>query len=257
MIFGLIIPIIFFTFISETIAYSTTERTDSEVYIENFSTNTLNYNGSVQKHGSASESITWSFESSKSYIDITVYAMTDEEYAKITVGGYIFYTLSSGASDEDDGTWTVPFSDTWYIVFINWDSNKETTTLTYDAEFDPSDFFEDNLYIFMVVGVIVFVAVCAGVSKSQQQAKLARQQTTSTPQSPYKIERAREPAKSELFSELDSKPAEPAKPAASLPKPAEPKTGPSKYCYLCGEKLDFDAEFCHSCGSKVADLSKL
>jgi len=103
------------------------------------------------------------------------------------------------------------------------------------------------------VGVILFVAIAAGVSKSQQQARAAKQ-NVNKPQSPYKVQRTPEPKQSGMFAEIDSKPAEPAAPP---PKPVEKKTGPSKFCNLCGEKLDFDAEFCHACGSKVADLSKL
>ncbi len=99
----------------------------------------LSYNDSHQEHDSASSAIQWSFNSSKSYVKIKVLAMDKPNYIEFSNNRNpsTSYVLSNGDKNSDSGIWTVPKSDTWYIVFWNIDSSKISTSITYEVKFDP------------------------------------------------------------------------------------------------------------------------
>ena len=260
--------ILVFTFFFIIAASNIQGSTPNYAYVQNYSeqplelssSTYLTYNNSVAKHGFASNSIQWSFDTDKSYIDITVYAMDKDNYALITVGGYSYYTLSHGNRDQDDGSWTPPYSDTWYIVFINWDSNKEGTVLTYDAQFDPSDFwdfFDTYVFIFPIIFALACPIACAAMNRARTRARARPGYTPASSSSPYSARRAPpqpqspQPSvppqptvqgQSGMFRELDSK----------SQGQVNQETSKHKFCELCGEQLDNDAIFCPSCGTKFS-----
>jgi len=221
---------------------------NSEQPLELSSSDYLEYGDYVEKHGYATNTIEWSFRSGKSYIDITVYVMDDDNFDLIEYGGYEKTELSSGYWDEDEGTWTPPSSDTWYVVFINRDPDEEGTTLTYDAEFDPFDFWDwFDEYFFLFPMIFVFFCVCASAVANRARTGRTRPKYNSV-KTPYKVRRptqqAPKPQPPQNAQAIQSSPA---------PKSTESEIKKPKYCELCGEKLDPDAIFCPSCGNKLTE----
>ena len=90
----------------------------------------------IYSTGAVSNYLIYNFSSSKTYIGITVRAMNDGNYSKFTSNQtYSYYTLSGGSFYSYSETWSIPYCDTWYVVFLNLDPDQETTTLTFDASF--------------------------------------------------------------------------------------------------------------------------
>ncbi|MFX1512200.1 MAG: Ser-Thr-rich GPI-anchored membrane family protein [Promethearchaeota archaeon] len=73
----------------------------------------------------------WNFTSDKNYIGITVLAMNFTEYTIFAGGDTVYpYWLSDGSYYSDSGSWTVPYADTWNILFWNRDDDQEATYVT-------------------------------------------------------------------------------------------------------------------------------
>ena len=134
---------------------------DESLYLAS-SSRPLNHDEVYAVSGSAEEKIKWSFESSKSYICITVWIMDDADwYNYQNHFSYSKIVVSDGSKNNDSGTHTVPYLDTYYVLFINLDSDEETTSLTYSVEFDP---FELSIgldlgFLFSVVFILSIIAV--------------------------------------------------------------------------------------------------
>ncbi len=97
-------------------------------------------------HGSSDndDKIDWQFSSSKTNIGITAMAMTYSNYLIFQSSGSFQYSLlSPGNYYAANGAFRPPSSDTWYIVFLNNDSDHQTTTLTYSAVID-TDYYGDS-----------------------------------------------------------------------------------------------------------------
>ena len=110
-------------------------------------TTTLDYNHYIYLYSTAeyNNKIDWSFSGDNQYVGITVYAMEEDEYLEFKSGGSAaLYTLSSGDYISDSGTFTVPYDDVWYIVFLNEDSDQESTYLTYSATLHTSSTSDDD-----------------------------------------------------------------------------------------------------------------
>lgn len=78
----------------------------------------------------------WEFSSSKANIGIIVYGM---ENSSFTYDFLLNHTtnlllLSDGSKSEDSGVWEIDDKDMWYIVFLNNDTDMQSTTLTYSVE---------------------------------------------------------------------------------------------------------------------------
>ncbi|MHA1775941.1 MAG: Loki-CTERM sorting domain-containing protein [Promethearchaeota archaeon] len=97
----------------------------------------LNYGewaGYYWDDAAGNDEISWSFSSSNSYVGITVMMMDSANYYNFDNGySYTYYPQSSGNFISDSGTFTVPYSDTWYVIFVNWDSDMQSTMLTYSG----------------------------------------------------------------------------------------------------------------------------
>ena len=148
-------------------------------------TTTLDYNQYVSVYYTTeyNDQIDWSFSGDNQYVGIIVYAMEEEEYLEFQSGGSpALYTLSSGDYVSDSGTFTVAYDDVWYIVFLNEDSDQQSTYLTYSAAPQTSSTsgdddsssssssssdtssssyssLSDNLftYIIIIIGIIGFI----------------------------------------------------------------------------------------------------
>ena len=96
-------------------------------------TTTLNYNQYFAIHtdgweGNAGNIYSWSFTGSNSYVGITVRVMDANNYSRFQNRiAYNYYIFSDGSKYIDSGEWTIPYTDTWYTVFINVDSDQQST----------------------------------------------------------------------------------------------------------------------------------
>lgn len=77
----------------------------------------------------------WSFTGSNNFVGITLRAMTSVNFQKFKNGvAYSYFILSEGNYYIASGSWTPPSKAYWYLVFINWDPDQQSTdvTLEYD-----------------------------------------------------------------------------------------------------------------------------
>jgi len=78
------------------------------------------------------DEIDWSFSGSNTFVGVDVFAVDYDNYYNFYNGySYTYYSLSNGGYYADSGTFTVPYSDDWYIIWANWDSDIQSTSLTY------------------------------------------------------------------------------------------------------------------------------
>ncbi|MCK5346891.1 MAG: hypothetical protein KAR20_25960, partial [Candidatus Heimdallarchaeota archaeon] len=85
--------------------------------------------------------IDWSFLGDPIFVGITVMAMDLDEYWNyLNDWSYSSYLLSNGSTHVDSGSFIVPYSDTWYIVFLNNDTDTTTTYLVFNAASTYNDF---------------------------------------------------------------------------------------------------------------------
>ena len=88
-------------------------------------------------------SVDWEFEGSNPYVGISVYAMNASNYWNfehfITYDAYI---LSAGAFTLHNGTFTIPYADDWYILFLNFDDDEEPTDIVSSVNYHPPNYIE-------------------------------------------------------------------------------------------------------------------
>ncbi len=102
-------------------------------YVENVSYNDY---WAVYSTSEVYNYLTYNFSSSKTYIGITVRAINAGNYSKFVNNlTHSYYTLSSGSQYSYSGTWSIPYCSVWYVVFLNLDSDQESTILTFNAAF--------------------------------------------------------------------------------------------------------------------------
>ena len=97
---------------------------------------TLGYEEDISIHFVAEgrDVVDWSFSGSHSLVDITVVAMDSSEYYHFNNGDpYTCRILSDGNSNVYSGSFTVPYTSGWRIIFFNWDEDMMSTDLIYDA----------------------------------------------------------------------------------------------------------------------------
>lgn len=210
------------------------------------------YQNDAEKGGT----IEWSFEGSNDYVGIEVWMFTVSEYnAFISGNSANGYQLSDGEYYIDSGTFTIPTSDDWYIVFWNTDSDEQSTYLTYEATYyapgyeddevsDDTDYGGDDSssddMFYVILGLIVvlgFVGCCLSsiifmVRKRKMSSTVSRPPIT--PAHPA------QPVQTQLA------------PAPQPIAPQRPETEPepeARFCPNCGAKST--GRFCEACGSEI------
>lgn len=94
---------------------------------------------------SAEDWLEWEFTGTNTDVGVTVYVMDGYNYGEFLGGlSYNYIELSDGSYYTDSGMWEVPYYDTWYISFINWDPDIEYTWLDYNGWWYLDDAYEDN-----------------------------------------------------------------------------------------------------------------
>ncbi len=196
--------------------------------------------GITHTHGRASNNIKWEFEGSNSYVGIIVLAMDDDEFANFkNKKVYTYYILSNGKYYADSGDFDVPYSDTWYILFFNVDSDRQRTNLSYTVEFDP--FPIETFFIIVIVIIIFGCVIGVVVKKNRARARTTTTQARERPEDQY-------PPQVQPPPQVPSPVIKPPLPQPAPPKPVEPE---EFICTYCGERTTGDAAFCPSCGAKL------
>jgi len=151
------IVLIILIFFSVTITNSSEDRSSNPDHIYLNYESSLPYGYCIGVHAKVDEyfEIRWEFSGSNSLVGIKVYAMIDTEFAKFKNSqSFNSYQLSDGSHVQDSGTFIPKSNNEWYIVFLNADSNHQTTYLTYDV-----DFIDKVSILPFLVGLIIFISV--------------------------------------------------------------------------------------------------
>lgn len=118
---------------------------------------TLSYNDSVAVYG-VWDWFFWEFNGSNPIVGITVRIMNPSNYTEFqNHNPYTYHELSNGTKTFDHGIYEPPYS-SWYIVFINWDLDMQTTVLNY-AVFQPVP--DDGMemgYPFYILFIIIIIS---------------------------------------------------------------------------------------------------
>lgn len=103
--------------------------------------------------------IIFSFQCDNPNVKVTAYLMEDNYFESFQHDmGYAAFYLSNGPKNSASGRYEVPHEDYWNIVFINEESNGESTILRYQLQFDNEDpfiYITPILAVSLVVGVVV------------------------------------------------------------------------------------------------------
>lgn len=188
----------------------------------------IGYGGYAYFYAEADEEdrIDWEFSGSNNYVGITVYAMTDAEFSKFQyLLTFYAYTLSNGSYIRDSGTFKPRSHDTWYVVFLNSDSDMQTTYLTYDVDFIRGKLWYEILLgpiivitvIGSVLGVVIVLVKKAKTEKEAEKSKILAQDRISIESTNVKTQ--------QIHSDI-------------------------KYCTKCGSLQKIEAIYCEKCGNK-------
>jgi hypothetical protein len=175
----------------------------------------------------------WEFKSSKSHIGIIVLGMDDEGYDnfKLNYSAGI-QILSDGSKSEDSDTWEITYKDMWYIVFLNNDTDKESTTLTYSVEKYK---MLDPMLIFVIV-LVISLSVLSGLTPYIVKKLKSRK-------SDQEVKKYKKKSK-KFFDSIEEAPID----------LTEPSTALITHCPFCGKEVkDTSEEICEFCGSNLLD----
>ena len=179
----------------------------------------------VHKIADENYEIRWEFSGSNNYVGIKVYAMTDLEFDKFqNLQTFYSYQLSDGSYYEASGTFIPRSYDDWYVVFLNADSDMQTTYLTYDVDFieGPSllGMIVVTIIAFLVVGGIIGACVVVFNKKTKEKRR-----------------------KQDICQEII--------PISYQSQNAIIENGQGvKFCTYCGKAQRIDAAYCENCGRK-------
>ncbi|NHK33069.1 MAG: zinc ribbon domain-containing protein [Asgard group archaeon] len=169
--------------------------------------------------GGAMEFLRWSFSGSKSNVGVQVFLMDEFNYAiwgtilVLLFGFAEGYTLSNGNHVKDSGLHSVPYEETWYIVFYVNDADAmfSPTTISFTITYIPGWIGFSVLFgIIFVVALIILIVVLVVTKKKRKKASLVQQ-----------------------------------------PQPFIESTQQVIYCYKCGNANPHDAMFCLKCGTEL------
>ncbi len=173
--------------------------------------------------------IDWSFSGSNPYVGIIVMAMDEYNFNKFDGGdlsAYVYF-LSNGDYYIQSGTFRARSDDTWYIVFWNFDSTLESSSVTYEAKFPTGSI---GLIIGIIVGVLVLAGIIGAVVYSMNKKKKTSGMPAATQPGIYQPYAPVQPTEQQSYTT--------AQPVVS-----------AKVCSNCGASME--GSFCTSCGAKM------
>ncbi|MBN1329421.1 MAG: zinc ribbon domain-containing protein [Candidatus Heimdallarchaeota archaeon] len=186
-----------------------------------------------------SGSIYWSFTTSN-YVVLEVWVLNDANYDIYATGGQATgYLVSDTVNYFDSGTFSIPYEDKWYILFINSDdtrmsSTSVSVTVTFYGVKGTSN---QSLIIGIVVAAVVITAIAVPLSIASKKKKeqMVSQQASINQQSA-------------ITGQLTT--------TYSTVQPIQTETVQSqpikmKYCGYCGNSNKPESRFCAYCGSDL------
>lgn len=188
----------------------------------------LGYGGYAYFYAEADEEdkFEWEFDGSNNYVGITVYAMTDAEFSKFqNLLTFYAYTLSNGSYFRDSGTFKPRSHDTWYVVFLNRDSDLQITYLTYDVDIVRGNNWLETFLGPLIAIIIIGSIIGGGVEMSRKSKK-------------------KKEGKIITDDRIDSKEGQKTE-AQTLTTTVYDL----KYCTRCGVPQEKLAKFCEKCGT--------
>jgi len=200
---------------------------------------TLNYNtyyaifseGKMDTTGS----IYWSY-STTNYVDLEVWILDDANFDIYESGGSATGSPQSETINYfDSGTFNIPHEDKWYVIFINADESRMSSTLaSITVTFTGVKGFSDQTAtIAIVAAVIVIAAIAIPVSISNKKKKEQAASQVSINQQPTNA--IQQPSNTTLV------------------QPIQTQTQPPKmkYCGYCGNANNPGSRFCAYCGADM------
>ncbi|MHA1720604.1 MAG: PKD domain-containing protein [Promethearchaeota archaeon] len=106
---------------------------DLDILIDETYASVLDYGDYISNYGWANggDIKNWNFEGTNSHIGVIVRIMDSANYNNFQNSlTYSYYEVSDGSYYGDSGEFTVPYQDTWYTVFFNYDPDQQTTIIT-------------------------------------------------------------------------------------------------------------------------------
>ncbi|MHA1371713.1 MAG: PKD domain-containing protein [Promethearchaeota archaeon] len=90
--------------------------------------------------------INWAFQGTNPSVGITAMAMDSASFSNLVASNpFTYYPLSGGTLTSDSGNFTVPYTDSWYIVFANNDIDQEPTDIIWSANKTQMGFGGDRV----------------------------------------------------------------------------------------------------------------
>jgi hypothetical protein len=204
----------------------------SEIRLSNSGSGYLNYGDYFYEFHYVGYCIKWSFESTNSYVGITVLALDQDQYDRYqSHETYTYYTLSDGSYAKDSGRFVVPHADYWHIWFIHYDFNNQQTFLSYDITFEQVNPITIIVVVLIVSTIIAIVLILV---KNKRPKKIVNLSVISPRQTKFNN-------KSYIFNER---------------KNLNYSTFPNSnrnwfFCPYCGKKSRLGAQYCMSCGRQL------
>lgn len=122
--------------LTTTVSLSSLTTYSVDRYVETIAYGNYYYICFVQELAK-NDQVDWSFKGSNSKVGIIALAMDNAEMFKFKQAfQYNASELSSGAYSEDYGTFTIPYTDQWCLVFWNKDPAQQSTTVTIELEIE-------------------------------------------------------------------------------------------------------------------------
>ncbi|MFX1574850.1 MAG: zinc-ribbon domain-containing protein [Promethearchaeota archaeon] len=151
--------------------------------------------------------------------------MTASEFYKFqNLQTFYAYKLSDGSYHRDSGIFKITSYDTWYLVFLNADSDMQTTYLIYNFEVERAVDFTPIIVTIAIIAVCLIISILIVVA--YRRKKKREEQPVYVPIQPH----------------LSRKPVTTTK---------SQKNNTIKFCTQCGTPQPMDAIYCVKCGNRL------
>jgi hypothetical protein len=189
------------------------------------------------------ETITWSFSSTGSRILVLV--CTDTQFSSVPTSNY--YAILSSVSYGASGTFTVPYPDTWYIIYFNNDPTN-TAELTFDATYHPTESPIIPIIITsIVVGLIVvgFISIGIRATMKKKQMITGGSSQISTPQPQVQPYYQPQPQPQHFVQPPPTQQTVINKETIIIKEIVKVK------CSFCGALVESTKSYCHNCSASM------
>ena len=213
----------------------------AEIRLSNSGSTTLDHNDYYYEYKHVGYSIKWSFESSNSYVGITVLAMDQDQYNRyVLYGSSNYYILSDGSYQRDSGTFMVPHEEIWYILFIN--HSMAQTYLSYNITYEQVNPVYIIIAIIIVVIIVGAIVATVLIIAKTRKPKIFESQSTKPISQPTNLPQTH---KYNIYRTIDD---ENRRIIVSTPPVLKQNW---LFCPYCGQRTVLGANFCANCGREL------